>query len=735
MKTHRIYTFGSFRLDATAKVLLRADEPIRLTKKAVETLLALVENSGRVVTKEELMSAVWPDRVVDDANLAQNIAVVRKALAVDQGAPGSIETFPGRGYRILGPILSNEVLHEAAANGLGLESEPETAAPFPSVPPAMMPEPRAWRHSAWIAASVVCLIVALGAARTFTRTRESSPALEPHRIPVTRLAGREDQPAFSPDGRMVAFAWEKPGGAPGVWVQAADQSSPREISGADAAYSSPAWSPDGRRLAYLRFRPDSGALVVRSLDGGAEQKIADLFYTRFGLPNTHLDWSPDGRFLAVDDAPAAGSALSIFLIAVDSGEKKKLTQPPGDIIGDVSPRFSPDGKTISFIRAFHRTSQELFTVPVAGGEPLQFTTERKQVVSQDWMPDGKALVFSSDRNREFQLWRVPVLRPRSTPTRWLPIYGDFPLQISIARRHPALVYSVLQQDRHIWRLNLQRSPQRSPTTGAADQEREQWVRIVASSGQDVSPQYSPQGDRIAFRSDRSDGEQLWVADAAGGNPVQVTHGALNPSVPRWSPDGRGIIFNNAVTREIHVARPTSAGAWTVARFGNAIGIHPVFSPDAKWVYAGAPGSIVRFPAAGGPPVDIIRSRGISLDISPDGRYIYFVRDPAGVELWRVETDTGATGKVLDGLVPFCSSCWALGANGIYYLSAAEGAPGKQALRFRDLTSGRDRQLLEYPEMLSPIGSGPFSLSRDGRYLLCVRLDPSNADIFRVEPLP
>src|SRR3954464_9075864 len=88
-----MYRFGDFRLDANAKVLLRGDTPVGLPLKATEILLVLVQHSGEVVTKDQIMNAVWPDRAVDDANLKQNIAVIRKTLAAPPGQPGHIDTF------------------------------------------------------------------------------------------------------------------------------------------------------------------------------------------------------------------------------------------------------------------------------------------------------------------------------------------------------------------------------------------------------------------------------------------------------------------------------------------------------------------------------------------------------------------------------------------------------------------------------------------------------------------
>ena len=108
LQTRQIYKFAEFTLNATAKVLLAKGEPVKLARKAVETLLVLVEHPDQVLTKEELIEAIWQGRVVDEANLIQNIAVIRRTLGVKQGQPGFIETFPGRGYRLLGPILAEE---------------------------------------------------------------------------------------------------------------------------------------------------------------------------------------------------------------------------------------------------------------------------------------------------------------------------------------------------------------------------------------------------------------------------------------------------------------------------------------------------------------------------------------------------------------------------------------------------------------------------------------------------
>ncbi len=707
MHARRIYNFGSFSIDVTAKVLLRDGEPVRLSRKAVETLLVLVESSGRVLTKEELIAAVWPDRVVDEANLTQNIAVVRKALGAERGSPGYIETFAGRGYRLVGPVT---LIEEPA----GTEDSHGT-----SVPVRLR---RSWLGLGSALFAVGAVIVAASIWFAVSR-RPAAVQTEFHRVPVTRFAGKEYQPAVSPDGISVAFVWEQgPQQPAGIWVQTSGESSPRRVSGPGAQCSSPTWSPDGNSLAYFRFSADSAQVVIAPARGGEERAIARLFPTRFGLPNRHLDWSPDGKSLVVNDSSAESQPLGLFLLSIATGERRRLTEPAYQYVGDVDPRFSPDGKWIAFTRAFNRAWQELFVMPAAGGNATQITADGRQVSGHDWARDGQSVVFGSNRDGEFKVWKVqPAAAAPARTMQTTGIYADYPLQLSVARRSPVLVYSVLQQDRNIWRLDLKASPGRA---GA-------WSRVIASPVLDASPQYSPDGARIVFRSDRSGEEQLWVAAADGSNPVQITQGRQRPSVGRWSPDGRSIVFNNSKDALIFVASAGPDGQWTVRETG-VMGVHPVFSTDGTWIYAGRKSTIVRMPAAGGETAVIGEVAGISLGTSADGRSLYFVQEPAGTALWSLDTASKQAAKVIDNLVPYCSSCWAVAPSGIYYLGIKRGEPGKQALYFHEVAAGRDRFVMDYPEPLLPIGSGPFSLSPDGRYLLCVRMDPSNADITTVQ---
>lgn len=705
MKHREAYQFGEFTLDPTAKVLVRGGAVVPLKRRAVETLLALAGTGGQVMTREEIVRRVWGEHAVDgaEAELTEILAVLRKALGAVSGEPAHIETFPSRGYRLEGPV--SMVPYHAGAHGAVRHDEDA--------------EPGRRRWVLWLAAvGAVALLGLAGAAWLILRVRPQ-PAAAFRVTPVTRMPGKEFQPAISPDGSNIAFLWTHEGASePRVWVKPTIEGTPALAGAAGGHDSSPVWSPDGRSVAFLRSGSQATEVVMAEPGNPHERIVASLTPPDYGMDYRMLDWSPDGRTLVASHSRGPQHSLGLMLISASTGEVRQLTEPSaGEAFGDVDPRFSPDGESISFIRVVHRSYQELDIVPAAGGAARRLVAFNRLISSQDWAEDGRTILFGSDHGGEFRIWRLQPSAPNPAST-LIPagIYAEFPIQLALARHSARLVYSVLHQDRNIWEIDLRTKA---------------WKRVVASSAQDASPQYSPDGREICFRSDRSGEEQLWVAKVDSAEAVQVTSGPTRPSVGRWSPDGKTIVYNNPQSREIYLAR-RNGESWSVHPLG-AQGVHPVFSRDGRWIYANSGEELVRFPAGGGPAEPVVPVRGISLEVSPDGRYLYFFREPNDTVLWRADVRTGAYEKVVSGIVPACTSCWALAAQGIYYLGTDGKSLDSQVLYYRDLRTGRTQEVLAYPEPLWPHGSGPFSLSPDGRKLLCVRVDPSACDVMLVEP--
>src|SRR5688572_4537262 len=129
-----IYQFGDFRLDVEERALLRRDgTAVPLTPRVFDTLRYLVEHSGRVLDKEVLMEAVWPDAVVEENNLAQNISTLRRVFGESPGSQRYIVTVPGRGYRFIAEVSRQANGELPAAAG---PTSPSPAAAIVSTPRA-----------------------------------------------------------------------------------------------------------------------------------------------------------------------------------------------------------------------------------------------------------------------------------------------------------------------------------------------------------------------------------------------------------------------------------------------------------------------------------------------------------------------------------------------------------------------------------------------------------------------
>ncbi len=176
--TSKLYEFGEFRLDAQSRVLRRAGTPVSLTPKAFDVLLQLVQNGGRVVTKDELMKAVWPDSFVEESNLTQTIFMVRKALE-ETSDQRYILNVQGKGYRFLVPV-------EPVAPQQEIDVPPSPPSPE-NVPEVKGAAPQSRLRNRRFAITACAALILLATSATWLwRSRRSSVA-EPAKIVLAVL--------------------------------------------------------------------------------------------------------------------------------------------------------------------------------------------------------------------------------------------------------------------------------------------------------------------------------------------------------------------------------------------------------------------------------------------------------------------------------------------------------------------------------------------------------------------
>jgi dipeptidyl aminopeptidase/acylaminoacyl peptidase len=411
-----------------------------------------------------------------------------------------------------------------------------------------------------------------------------------------------------------------------------------------------------------------------------------------------LAWSPDGdRFAFV--APHLGLAI----IERNGCAVRQLTDPRDSARLDSDPRWSPDGKLVTFLRGYHRLKSEIFAADVGTGKLTQLTNNGRPISSHDLGFTPGELIYAASHNNAYEIYRL-----NSGVSQLLGLRVISPLQISTVQNQRAVAYAPLTIDRNIWRLDLDTLA---------------WSRIAASTAQDSSPRLSPDGKHLLFRSDRSDTERLYLAAADGSNPRVIVPQA-RASVASWAPDNQSLVFNDPLNLDVYTYNIASR---QLTKTGIA-GLHPIYSKDAQSLITGGNGKLQRWPLSGGAPELLATTRALSLGLDASGDYLYFAKEFNDGKLYRLHLTTKKEETVLTDLLPACSSCWALSKRGVIYLAATPQSPDRQELRLKT-PNGDSKLLLPYPEPLWPEGSGPFSLTPDERYLYTVRLSPpSGADL-------
>jgi len=549
----------------------------------------------------------------------------------------------------------------------------------------------------------------------FARIAESLPAMKVSR--VTSYPGQETEPALSPDGKMVAFVWNGENqDNRDIYVKLVDEGVPIPLTHDPADDLSPTWSPDGRLIAFRRQSAGGGGIYLVPSLGGSERKISELVG---GVSFKSLEWSPNGKFLASSEQPSLALPPRIFLLAVDTGEKKPLTSGPFDL----RPAFSPDGESLLFTRSSGSMSH-LYRVPVAGGEPRRVIyDDYTESFSGVWTADGTEIIFTGDLYGGGGLFRANAQGGKPQP---LSPGGQFGYNPSISRQGHRLVYSEQTYDTDIWRLDLSPALKGKPSA---------LTRLISSSRLEDTPNFSPDGKRIVFSSNRSGHWEIWVCDSDGRNSVQLTSfgGPYITGTPRWSPDGKTIVFDSRPRGKGDIlvinAESRAQQNLTADTYENMV---PSWSRDGRWIYfsstRGGDGEfqVWKMPVEGGQPIQVTKKGGREAFESFDGTTVYYSKTPDRNAIWRVPA---AGGEETRFLANTWWRYWTVGEKGIYFITREDRFLNVNFIGFANEQISR---LARFERIPAKDGHAGLALSPDGLSLLWTLPEGYNSDIMLVE---
>ena len=758
------FWIGDWFVDPRSNLLSNADKTCRVEPKVMHVLLCMAEQPMRTVTKEAFMQEVWNGTVVTDDALSRCISELRKVLGGSPRNPQYIETIRKSGYRLIAPVAFAS--DEAGGNGAA-PALPSPTGPAGNWAPARAAKPHRPADNRILVLGAGLLLVALVGFLWLSGTFERDTQIPLRTVPFTSLPGEELQPAPSPDGEQVAFAWD---GGEGenydIYVKQVGTETPLRLTESAADERSPAWSPDGRDVAFVRCADDGcGVFITQSL-GGAEREVI--------APSPReiesLVWSPEGDALAYSARSEPGAAFGLYLLSVETREEHRVTSPPDSYFGDFDPAFSPDGGRLAFTRSEIEGVQDVYVVPTEGGEEAlrQLTSDGAEVTGLDWSADGREVIFASNRGGASSLWRVPLAG--GTPA-FITTAGDGVSmhQPSVSRVGERLTYEQRATETNIWQLQRPNGSRPQPQ------------RLISSTRWDSHPAFSPDGDRIAFASQRSGSQEIWVSERDGSNPVRLTFfDGPFASAPRWSPDGTQIAFDARGEGHADVYAMGTGGD-RPRRLSAAASddVAPSWSADGAWLYFASNRSgsweIWRKPAEGGRATRVTRRGGVRASESPDGQWLYYAKsDTSGI--WRtptavipvdtsaapaadgeaaeagsltttpgslaaaaVDVDTAALAAreaaadaayeeelVFAHLDPTDAGNWVVLEDGLYFVRRREQGPRIEYLRFADGLIYPIASLKDLPEHPS------LAVSPDGEWFLVTQVDRSESDILMVE---
>ena len=632
----RQYSFGDFTLDLDGGFLRRDAEEVALRPKPLKVLVYLVEHHGRLVTKKELIEAVWPDTAVMDNSLAQCLVDIRRALGDD--SQQLIRTVARRGYVFTAPVTTPVVEFPRLPASIEAERGPVPLSPKPATGKLQK------RH---VTIGAFALLVILTVALPWFWSTHSGE----HELTYTQITNFTDSavsPALSLDGKMLAFIrsdnWYMTPDQ--IYVKLLPDGEPVQVTNDPRPKYGPAFSPDGSRLVYTVFPWSTYA--VSPLSGEPTLLLNNA---------SGVTWLDQRRILFSEVNPPRSVHMGVVTAMEDRSQQRTIYFPQ-DKRGMVHLSYaSPDRKWVLVVEK-NPVWQPCRVVPLDGSSSGRQVGPTGSCTSAAWSPDGRWMYFGVEVNGSHHLWRqrFPDGQPEQitfgpTEEDGVAVAADGrSLITSIGMRQSALWIHDARGDRPLSSQGFVAHPEMNGlpgslplfsrdgrslfylNSGSPGAPTELWRTDVASEkSEKVLPgismlefDVSDDASEVIYSAQpRGTPSQLWVATLDRRSAPQLI-AASGEDSPHFGPNGR-IVFRSFDGTNHYLEQMDRNGSGRSKVVHYAIGNVLFISTDRRWItvvgtMAGVGGGTFAVPVGGGTPQRICS--GCPVMWAPDGKFLY-----------------------------------------------------------------------------------------------------------------
>lgn len=686
-----IYAFDKFQVDTQKRVLRRDGQTVQMTSKAFDLLTALIESGGREVTKNELMEAVWANQIVEDANLTVTMSHVRKALGERANEHRFIVTIPGRGYRFIGELKTDErfVIEQHTASQIIIEHQknealkPDFAPHFESqtfLQKSGQTENLTKNKKVRFLSGAIMLGLLLGGfgfwrykptAENANNLSAKLPFAEPNVKQLT-TKGRVSSVAISPDGKFYAYTLDErtqrknslwvgqTGGDNDLQLRLPDENRVRGVG----------FSLDSQTLYYAvkGSESESGGLFKIPVLGGVAEKVSDAV-------NSYFTISPDGKQIAF--FRSSGETSKLLVANLDgTGERELVSRPKSENYNSTGAAWSPDGAMLAFgsIHDPAKQSMEIFTVRVADGKLEKLTDfQWLRIGNIVWQNDGKSLIAVATEASGIWNHQWHIDYPEGKITKLSQHTDSYGSSLSLSANGIQLAAILYRRESNLWF---------APADNLAEARQVTFSSINGIYGWNGFD-WMPDGS-VIFTAEIDQSSVVCAMNADAGNFKKLTGKSFFDQDPTATADGRFIVFQSNRSGTNEIWRINSDGTNLKQLTTGGGNIDPHTTPDSQWVYyvsaRDGKNFVRRISIEGGESVQITDKFSDEPSISPDGKFIacgYKAKDKT--QLAVISIADGKPLKLFD--IPATANF----RNGIRWL------PDGKAITYRDWANGIWRQ--------------------------------------------